>query len=230
MLKKLSVFIVVALIAWVSTSAQDTTELILENGVNDYEGTRDTSLYSESSNSNGAGFHLFSGQTNQGADRRALLAFDLTDVPDGATITSVSLDLTVSRARRGGDVTISLHRVTSDWGEGDADAGGQEGTGATSPDGAATWNENFRNESSWENEGGDFLAEASAELIIARQEGETFSYSSEGLVADVQAWVDGEADNFGWIIIADGLARRFHSSNGDAAEGQKPRLVINFTN
>jgi len=227
MLKKLSIFVFVALLAWVSTSAQDATELVLENGVNDYEGTRDTSLYSENSNSNGAGFHIFAGQTNRGADRRALLAFDLADVPEGATITAVSLSLTVSRTQPG-ETAISLHRASVDWGEGDADAGGQEGTGATSPDGAATWTENFLGESSWENEGGDFTETASAEGT-AGGNASVVVLEGEGLIADVQAWVDGE-DNFGWVVVGDGTAKRFHSSNSDVDEGLKPRLVITFTN
>lgn len=228
MLKKLSVFLIVAMIAWVSTSAQDGTELILEQGVNDYEGTRDTTLYDESSNSNGAGNHIFAGQTNRGAERRALLAFDLADVPEGATITSVSLSLTVSRTQPG-STAITLHRLTKDWGEGEADAGGQEGTGASTQDNGATWAENFRGESAWDTEGGDFVEDASAEGT-AGANGSTLILEGDGLVADVQAWVDGEADNFGWVVIGDGTAKRFHSSNSDVNEGLKPRLVITFTN
>jgi len=227
MLKKLFVFIVVVFIAWMGTYAQDTTELVLENGINDYEGTRDTTIYDENSNSNGAGVYLFAGRTNRGSERRALLAFDLADVPEGATITFVSLNLTVSKTQPENTV-ISLHRLTADWGEGVADASGQEGAGASTQDNAATWTENFHDESSWENAGGDFVQEASAQGT-AGTAGSTLVLESEGLVADLQAWVDGEADNFGWAILGNGTAKRFHSANSDVNEGLKPRLVVRFT-
>ena len=209
---------------------QDAAELVLEDGVDGYEGTRDTTIYEESQNANGAGMGLFAGFTARGAQRRALIAFDLAGVPDGAQVTEVELSLVVSRTQPG-TIQLALHRLSADWGEGDVDAGGQEGTGGPARDGSATWRSNFHGSSSWDTLGGDFAAEPSA-TAEGRGNNSTVTFSGAGLVADVQAWVDGEADNFGWILIggsAGGTAKRFHSADGNAPEGQKPRLTIRYT-
>ena len=138
----LLIFLFVVVVAVGSQAQDNEQELILEQGVNDYEGVQDTSIYSENNNSNGAGSHLFVGATFRSSDlRRALIRFDLSDIPEDATIISVELQLTVSRTRPGaGPSSIGVRRLTSDWGEGDADAAGQEGRGAFSGPGDATWN------------------------------------------------------------------------------------------
>lgn len=232
MSKRLSIFLMLVLLAFsaVGLYAQDEVELILEDGLNDYDGTRDNTIFNESNATNGGGDHIFAGITAQRTERRALVAFDISDVPEGATITSVTLQLVVSRTRQGGgDTEVSMHRLTKDWGEGMQHADNQEGAGAASVPGDATWRENRRNESSWDNPGGDFVEEASA-MATTGNSGREVLFESDGLVADVQAWVNGEADNFGWIFIGDGTAKRFHASDDDSQEeGKRPRLTIGYT-
>lgn len=100
--RKFSIVFTVFFLFSLGTAAQDQqqeTELVLEQGLNDYAGARDTTIFSESSLSNGGGQHLFSGNTGQNTTRRALIGFDLASIPRGATITSVSLFLTVSTTR-----------------------------------------------------------------------------------------------------------------------------------
>lgn len=230
MVKRILIMLVVVLVAGFGVRSQSQpamVELILENGVDDYDGTRDTTIYDESANSNGGGKHVFAGRTARGAQRRALIAFDLSGVSDGVTIDEVSLSLTVSRTQSG-DTTVSLQRLTNDWGEGESAGFGQEGAGKPAAPEDATWSSNFHGSSDWETPGGDF-AETISATAIARGVGKTVTWTSEGLVADVQAWLDGEAENFGWILIGDGTAKRLHSSDGNAKEGQKPRLIIRYT-
>jgi len=87
----------------------------------------DSTMYSEAVRSNGAGAHFFAGRTDSGKLRRGLIAFDVAaTVPAGSTITAVTLDLYMSRTDTG-MVTVNLHRVLSDWGEGMSDAPGEEG-------------------------------------------------------------------------------------------------------
>jgi hypothetical protein len=74
-------------------------ELILEQGVDDYTGTRDTSLFEEGELSNGGGQHLFAGLTNRNDLRRTLIAFDLSMIPEDATIVEASLQFTVSKVQ-----------------------------------------------------------------------------------------------------------------------------------
>ena len=120
--------------------------------------TKDNSIYSENNNSNGTG-NLFSGRTRTGFLRRALLEFNLSGIPSGATIDSVSLNLTQLNRGAGSTLeTFELRRVSAAWGEGTSTGTGQGG--APTP-GDATWN--FRQFSttaplSWTSPGGDFAA------------------------------------------------------------------------
>src|SRR5437588_438391 len=59
--------------------------------------------------SNGAGQFFYVGRTNQGANdiRRGVIKFDLSGVPAGSTITSVTLTLQMSKTRNGAQ-TIGL--------------------------------------------------------------------------------------------------------------------------
>ena len=100
---------------------------------------------------------------------------------------------------------------------------GQEGTGASAVEDDATWESNFHENSSWGNPGGDFVGATSAETT-AGGVSETVTLEGDGLLVDVQAWLDGDAENFGWILIGNGTAKRFHASKGDAEEGQKPLI------
>jgi len=204
-------------------------ELTLEQGINGYEGTRDTSLFEEGELSNGGGQHLFAGLTDQPNLRRALVAFDLSDIPSNSTIVSVQFQITISKTqfqRRNSDMFI--HRLLADWGEGKQDAAGEEGRGTEAAMDDATWTSNFHQTSTWETPGGDFV-ETESSMARTSGTGSTMTFEGDGIVADVQAWVDGEAENFGWIIVGDGQARRFFSSESDSESGQKPRLVIRFT-
>ena len=77
------------------------------------------------------------------------------------------------------------------------------------------------------NPGGDF-EEMSSGSARSLGEGSVTMFEGEGMATDVQAWIDGSVENFGWIIVGDGQARRFFSSESETEEGQKPRLVIRY--
>src|SRR5438105_13555597 len=66
--------------------------------------------------SNGAGQHFFVGRTSQGSNdiRRGAIKFDLSAVPAGSTITSVTLALHLSKTRSGA-ANVDLHRALMDW-------------------------------------------------------------------------------------------------------------------
>ena len=98
--------------------------------------SKDNTLYSESGAlSNGAGVYFFAGElgtTGHSAIRRGVIAFDIADsIPAGSTINSVTLTLHVSRtAPSFAALTVELHRLLADWGEGTSDAGTPGGMGA----------------------------------------------------------------------------------------------------
>ncbi len=191
---------------------------------------RDNTLYEDAAGllSNGAGEYLFAGLTNQPKKRRALLAFDVAAaVPDGAVILSAQLVLEMSQTISGA-TPVALQRVLADWGEGTSDAPNAEGGGAASTLGDATWIHTFWATTTWASPGGDFSATASATQSVAGDASYTWG-STAAMVADVQAWLDTPAQNFGWVLVGDestsASAKRF-ASRENATEASRPRLEI----
>ena len=196
------------------------------------EPTQDNTLYESPSGrlSNGSGDHLFVGATNALEKRRTVIAFkDLQSIPAGATIASVRLRLFLSRESTGPEA-ILVHRLTADWGEGASDALENEGGGANSADGDATWVHRFSPNIVWSDPGGDFETDPSAFLLVDAP-GPYTVIETDGLIADVQHWVDNPDENFGWILIGDEIersAKRFDSREfGESL--RRPQLVIEFT-
>ena len=193
---------------------------------------KDNTLYesADGSVSNGAGAHLFSGTNNNGDIRRALIAFDIAgNIPAGATISSVTLQLNMSRTA-GGPATVSLHKVLANWGQGSSDAQKNEGKGINSASSDATWVHRFFDAESWEKAGGDFSGAASASLEVGDR-GPYIWGSEAEMVADVQLWLDNPNSNFGWIMIgnerSNQTAKRFNSME-NSIEGSRPVLVVEF--
>jgi len=130
--------------------------------------SRDNTLYQDINGnlSNGSGSYLFVGVNNNGGIYRGLVAFDVSSViPSNATITGVTLTLNMSRTASAAQ-TLSIHKVDSDWGEGTSNAGGQEGMGAASAAGDATWIHTFYNTQTWTTAGGDYNGSASASISV----------------------------------------------------------------
>lgn len=199
--------------------------------------SKDNTIYSESTNSNALG-NLYSGRAGaaaSGATRRALLRFDLSSIPAGATVTSASLILTKNKGGAATTNPSDLHKLSADWGEGTSfddpggGAGDGGGDGATATTGDATWVHRFFNTSSWMVTGGDFLASPSASTVVNLTHGQ-YTWSGAGLVADVQSWIDNPSTNFGWILRGDesitSSAARFNSRESSTG---KPTLTIQYT-
>ena len=192
---------------------------------------KDATLHSENGTlANGAGEHFFAGRTALGANRRALLQFDVAGaIPAGATIVSAELRLNMSMTAASA-VDVALHRVTASWGEGASDPTGQEGAGAAAQPGDSTWTARFFPGSPWTTPGGDFVAAPSA--VSSVDQGPIEAWISLGMANDVQAWLNDPASNFGWILIGDETqlitAKRFDSRT-NANPANRPELVIDFT-
>jgi len=198
------------------------------------EPSADNTLYeaSDGTLSNGAGEHLFAGVTQSGFARRAVLRFDLSALPPGAYVKGVTLHVLVSKVPFLAPSTVfRLHRLTSDWGEGASDALGEEGAGAPSEPGDATWIHTFYATEQWALAGGDFDPAPSAKTTAPGTVG-PISWSAPGMVADVRAWQSGLEPNHGWLILAvdettTGNAKRFDSrENPDPLA--RPRLEIEY--
>jgi len=154
--------------------------------------------------SNGAGQNIYVGRINRssGSIRRVVLAFDISSVPSGATVERVSLSLNMSRSRSGGQ-TISVHKLTADWGEGSSASFG--GNGASSASNDATWVHRFFSSTSW---------------------------SSAPMVTDMQAWVDASATNFGWLLKGNESSQQTvkkFDSGGNSVSSTRPALSITYS-
>jgi spore coat protein A len=198
----------------------------------DLSPTKDNTLYEDSSGaiSNGQGAYLFSGRTQNAELRRAVIAFDpATSIPAGSTIQSVTLSLEITRVKNNNEQTISLHRLTADWGEGASDAEGEEGGGAAAEPGDATWLHTFHDTAFWAAEGGDYDGTSSASTPVGATG--TYTWTSTAMEQDVQAWLDTPASNFGWILIgneaADRSTKRSNSrQNNDT--NKRPVLTVSY--
>ena len=196
--------------------------------------SQDDTLYEKAGTqvNNGAGQWLFAGRTGSNENRRGLVEFDIAaQIPAGATVTSVSLTLNMSRTI-GGEVDVSLHRVAADWQEGKQQAFGNEGSGAEADAeaGDVTWTQRVFDSLDWVNEGGDFSPEASASVMVGPVGSYTWESTSQ-LVADVQSWLDDSAGNNGWLVMGDEVtsrtAKRFDSKDNEDESG-RPVLTVEY--
>lgn len=226
MKKLLRIVVGVLALAFFTTSHAQTTVTLSADA--------DNTLYQSATGalSNGVGDHLFSGRTgssNGGMRRRALVKFDLSSIPSGATITAVSLRLTANKSNNG-TRSIAAHKVSADWGEGTSNASGQEGGGASSATNDATWIHTFFNTGTWTTAGGDFSSTASATTSVSGTG--NFTWSGAQMVADVQGWVTAGSGNFGWIMIGDesttSTAKRFASEQNPSV-ASRPQLTVIYT-
>ena len=218
-------FCVLALSATLCASASaDVVSISASKDNTLYENTDPTSQLSD-----GQGIYLYAGKTGSNDNfriRRALIAFDLSSIPTNATVTAATLTLFKSNSNTG--ATVSLHKVTRDWGEGASNSGNPGGSGAPAQSGDATWLYAFYNTSAWNGAGGDSVAAQSAATLVSPTNA-TYSWSGSGVVADVQSWITNHSTNFGWLIVGDEVnassAQRFNSRQNSSSP---PQLTVTY--
>ncbi len=158
----------------------------------------EATIYEELGDHNGGGdVHYCIGNHDTGETRRGFLRFDLPEIPPGSVITRVVYDFTQNRVRRQCVVctaTMVMRRVTESW---------QEGTG--SGPGAGPCGEGQAVAGvTWDNQPG--VGDVSATESLPATDKTDITIDTEvgsdddGLIADVQGWVDGGFSNFGWRI------------------------------
>lgn len=191
--------------------------------------TRDTTLYEDEEGllGNGAGQHCFVGRNGSNLERRALIAFDLSQLPANARVLSATLWLTLSRTNASQSMT--LHRVLRPWGEGPSDAAGEEGGGAPAADGDATWLHTHFDQQFWDQPGGDF-DESVLATLFAPGLGD-YQFTGQAFAALVQSWITAPAANHGVLIRTAtpgaGTSQRFNTrENPNAAT--RPMLEIRY--
>lgn len=238
MLKASTLFLVSALFALSGTVVHAQCVPLPDNECVVLTPSKDATLYQDDAGalSNGGGTALFIGrikETEGGLLRRALLAFDLSSIPDGARVNSVEVSLWINRAPFVGALPgiAKLHRVKSDWGEGTTVAPGLEGEGAPAQAGDTTWQHRFYDSETWTAAGGDFVSVPSATAVFGASREIPLDFdSTEQLVTDVRAWLADPEFNFGWILIGDEVTMpngRRLSSREDSI-GPVPTLTVHY--
>ncbi|HEY0547106.1 MAG TPA: DNRLRE domain-containing protein [Pyrinomonadaceae bacterium] len=192
--------------------------------------------------SSGKGATIFVGRTGQAENsiRRGLIAFDISKaIPAGSKILSVKLTMTATKgagANRSGagggqsaNRQVTLHRLTSDWGEGASSSEG--GRGAPASAGDATWLHSFYPDKLWSQPGGDFVSDESASQTAAAAGVYTFG-STPQMVSDVQGWLDAPKTNYGWLLRGDeteGATAIVFQSRESATQKARPQLTVTYT-
>lgn len=183
--------------------------------------------------SSGSGQFIFAGRTSGGGSgandvRRGLVRFDVSEIPNGSKVVSASLRMQIVWRPQDAafPVTTALHRVTVEWGEGASVSAGGAGVPAEIDD--VTWTDRFHPKVRWSNPGGDFAPQPSADVSVVGPG--PYFFDGDGLIDDVQAWVDGEP-NDGWILIGDeevpsSVAKWVSREN--VAPTIRPQLTVEF--
>ena len=198
--------------------------------------TADTHLFEPAPNNNAGGNPTFISGTNLSLKRsRALIKFNVSQIPANASIQSVTLTLTCTQVPFSpADSTFDLRRLLVDWGEGTGtSSSGDAGRAALT--GEATWNNRFHPSTAWSAPGAaapaDFSSTVSGSKLIQDVGIYTFG-STSGMVADVQQWLTNPSTNLGWILISEsentgGTHRMFASR--ESPDNNKPTLVVQYT-
>jgi glucose/arabinose dehydrogenase len=192
---------------------------------------KDNTIYEEVvNNSNGAGAWIFAGSINSGPNRRALISFNLGNVPAGATVASASLTLKMDKTIAPA-FAFSLHKLLADWGEGTANAAANEGDGVAASSTDATWLKPFFGQpATWDTPGADFATAKSATTTVNADA--NYSWSAPQMAYDVHAWMTAPTTNFGWLLKADDeatfpSAKRFASFQATLS-ASRPKLAITY--
>ena len=183
----------------------------------------EATIYDENVTANGGNWNDICIGNNSGASatRRGLVEYSLPEIPDGASVTRVRLSITQSRVRKTGrkEATMEVFRVNAPWTEGD---------GAASDKNAACGGGSSTSGVNWNNQPG---AQTTPSATAPLPTSDNFNVQldtadgslSEGLLTDVQAWVDG-TDNHGWLFAVR------EETTADNARLMKPgALVIEWT-
>ncbi len=172
----------------------------------------DTSIYSSGTNPLGTAT-LLSGTRVNGIHDRALLRFDPTSVPTNAVIEAAMLRLALIRAPRGGgaESTFGLHRALRPW---DADA---------------TWT-NASSAVAWSAPGGapgiDYATNDVAQASFSFGSGEYVFGGTNELLADIAAWIQNPAANYGWFLISAQEASGGSARHLGASESPTPPTLM----
>lgn len=178
----------------------------------------DTWILAENPDGNLNGdFHgLGAGMNSHGSPMRAMIKFDLSQIPANATVTAVSMTVTEVKENSIATTDYELHRILQNWTASEA-----------------TWN-NRTASSAWSAAGlaadTDYTATASGTITatVGAFGPHTFD-SNDKLIADVQAWISDPTSNNGWFFKAATESGQNGRRWGSTSIGNAASLSVTYT-
>ena len=159
-----------------------------------------------------------------GKNRRALIHFDLSSIPSGATIGSATLYLYNIYTPQE-DRTLNVHRITDSWAEG---SGNNELNSATIN--GTTWNERWFG-ANWGTAGGDYDSTVTGSNTSGTMADVWLEWDVK---TDVQGFVSETYSNHGWLVKFEPegsptVCVKFPSREYTDDSTKRPKLVVEYT-
>lgn len=205
-----------ASLATAATAAADVTVVI--------RATKDAMIFgqpnnTDTGNASGRGPALFAGADGGSRMKRSMLAFDVASaaIPANATILNVTMTMYLAQvAGSGGGSegggqdarTFRVYSLQQNWGEGPSGLPTSPNVGGTGQGfvrqlGDSSWTYAIYDGNPW-TAGGALASEVgNATFASPYVLNQPYSFSSPGMLSDVNAWVSGQAANNGWLVRSD---------------------------
>jgi chitodextrinase len=140
-----------------------------------------------------------------GKERRILIGFDLTSIPQSSAVVTSTLRLYETATKN--SQTISLYRLTNNWVESQV-----------------TWN-NRSISAAWAASGGDYQNTALATFLPNVQN----QYRDIDVTGVTQGWVNGTYTNYGLLLHASGVNGEIKFASREVSSAsQRPQLCITY--
>jgi hypothetical protein len=174
----------------------------------------DTSIHSGGAKPQGTST-LLVGLRGVNITDRALIRFDLSQIPANAVVRSAELKLIVVRAPNALPYTFHLHRMLTPWAEG-ADWSLATATVPWAAPGTQA--------------GSDYLTNSATAVARSTVDGFFALFTpSASLQDDVQTWIQRPASNHGWIVISEGENVLRSARHLGSSESQfPPQLTLTY--
>ncbi len=176
------------------------TSVEFQEGLSGYSGAKDAWLDEANPSTNNNGTDIKAWGNTSGSDRKIIFSWDVSSIPNGATIDSASITLDVFNSSAD---TYYLREAKSTWSESTVNWSNYSGSNdiGTTNLGTIQFNNNTGTQ--------------------------TFSLNAAGeqLIED---WVNGTKTNNGFVILATGTANNLSAYSSEASS-QSPRPKLNIT-